>query len=152
MDKQSYSEFRQQIKAMDEKIRKEGKALFWGLAKEVFESNPELKSFTWSQYTPYFNDGNECVFRVNSDYIRLNGSDDEYDSYDLREESEYGPSAEDLKEIGFSSRGSASLAQEAVSSLLSEIEDNHMQMIFGDHCQVIVSKNGDIETSECSHD
>jgi hypothetical protein len=36
--------------------------------KEVFNefwnSNPEIKVVTWTQYAPYFNDGDACVFSV----------------------------------------------------------------------------------------
>jgi hypothetical protein len=37
--------------------------------KEVFnefwDCNPEIKVVTWTQYAPYFNDGDACVFSVN---------------------------------------------------------------------------------------
>jgi hypothetical protein len=29
---------------------------------ELFEEFPELESFSWTQYTPYFNDGDTCEF------------------------------------------------------------------------------------------
>ncbi len=30
----------------------------------LFEANPTILGFRWQQYTPYFNDGEPCVFRV----------------------------------------------------------------------------------------
>lgn len=32
--------------------------------KEFFKQCPEVKVVKWCQYTPYFNDGEPCVFRV----------------------------------------------------------------------------------------
>lgn len=37
--------------------------------KSFFESFPEVKTIHWTQYTPYFNDGDECVFSVNEPYF-----------------------------------------------------------------------------------
>lgn len=33
--------------------------------KNVFNKNPNLTAIVWTQYTPYFNDGDSCVFSVN---------------------------------------------------------------------------------------
>lgn len=41
-------------------------------SKELFEKYPDLIDFSWTQYTPYFNDGDECTFRVNTDYPKVN--------------------------------------------------------------------------------
>lgn len=35
---------------------------------QFFKDNPEFRSIEWNQYTPYFNDGDACDFRV-SDII-----------------------------------------------------------------------------------
>lgn len=43
--------------------------------RELFDNNPRLKSFSWKQYTPYFNDGDECTFDVHDD-IKINGLDE----------------------------------------------------------------------------
>jgi len=32
--------------------------------KEFFEKHPEVKFVTWTQFTPYFNDGEPCVFSM----------------------------------------------------------------------------------------
>src|ERR1044072_5669755 len=43
-------------------------------AKAVFADNPIIESFAWTQYTPYFNDGEPCIFSVKRDYnIYVNG-------------------------------------------------------------------------------
>lgn len=34
------------------------------MAKDIFIHIPQLKAISWQQYTPYFNDGDECTFRI----------------------------------------------------------------------------------------
>jgi hypothetical protein len=54
------ADFARKQKEMIEALRPS----FADLFKEVFEKYPEIKSFSWNQYTPYFNDGDECLFSV----------------------------------------------------------------------------------------
>ena len=42
------------------------------ILSEVF-ANENIQAIAWSQYTPYFNDGDECVFRVSEPFIVLDG-------------------------------------------------------------------------------
>jgi hypothetical protein len=39
--------------------------MFTDMTKSFFEAAPEIKAVIWSQYTPYFNDGDECIFGIN---------------------------------------------------------------------------------------
>lgn len=34
------------------------------LFDKFFETHPQVNTIYWVQYTPYFNDGDECIFRV----------------------------------------------------------------------------------------
>ena len=38
------------------------------LFKAFFDTHPNVKTISWVQYTPYFNDGDECVFSVGDIY------------------------------------------------------------------------------------
>jgi len=51
------------------KFQATAQELFKKTTKNFFDSVPEIKAFYWSQYTPYFNDGDECVFSVNDVYF-----------------------------------------------------------------------------------
>ena len=54
------------IKAeLTEKVKNSLSALF----QEVFERYPEITVIKWTQYTPYFNDGDTCEFYVNEFYV-----------------------------------------------------------------------------------
>lgn len=48
-----------------------------------FAENPNVGGVQWTQYTPYFNDGDECVFSVNDMYLFPSSTDeDDLDGYD----------------------------------------------------------------------
>lgn len=43
---------------------------------------PGVESVRWTQYTPYFDDGEACVFHPYDAYVKVAGSDDEGESGD----------------------------------------------------------------------
>lgn len=56
--------------------------MFSDMTKSFFDAAPEIKAVIWSQYTPYFNDGEECVFSVNEiNFLTEFGEDAELPSY-----------------------------------------------------------------------
>jgi hypothetical protein len=65
---QKYSELRQKIAAARKQMEETAKGLFTEMSAELFADNPQLISYSWTQYTPYFNDGDECIFRCQGDY------------------------------------------------------------------------------------
>lgn len=65
---QKYSELRSKIVAARKQMEETAKGLFNEMADDLFKENSALESFSWTQYTPYFNDGDECVFRCQGDY------------------------------------------------------------------------------------
>lgn len=91
---------------------------------EIFKKFPDLKTFAWTQYTPYFNDGEPCYFSVNTYSIEINGN---WDS------------------------GNSKI-EKAVTEVLERIDSETMETLFGDHVQVTVNWDGSIKTSEHSHD
>jgi hypothetical protein len=53
------------------------KVMFNDIAKQLFEKHSILNSFGWVQYTPYFNDGDECTFSARTNYPTINGYDED---------------------------------------------------------------------------
>jgi len=51
--------------ALNKEISAISKTVFTESSQELFEKHPLLESFSWTQYTPYFNDGDTCSFGVN---------------------------------------------------------------------------------------
>ena len=54
--------FQEQTKAFQKQAQEE----FKKISKQLFDLCPELTAIKWNQYTPYFNDGEPCEFRVGS--------------------------------------------------------------------------------------
>lgn len=124
------------------------------MLKPLFEkSQGKIKSFGWTQYTPYFNDGDECTFSVNLDYsLEVNGEDtDEINGLDWRikyylKNGEYSEEKTDEWDIEL-----FKLVEE-FKEILSSIDDEFYKDLFGDHVQVTVYENGNIEVEEYEHD
>jgi len=55
-----------QINALKKEVLELQSNVFDGATKSLFEDFPRVKFIGWSQYTPYFNDGDPCVFSVNT--------------------------------------------------------------------------------------
>lgn len=62
------------------------------IIKLFFDECPGIQAVIWSQYTPYFNDGDECVFRVNEPcFITKNfNEEDLLNPYEYEEEDDFG--------------------------------------------------------------
>lgn len=124
---------------------------------EVFAAHPLLRQFAWSQYTPYFNDGDECVFGANTDYPSIwfgklapygdEGKDDDADSGD--EFSDYTPRKKIERGDSLTPQESAGMA---VIELLGQFDEDDYKECFGDHARVVVRRDSGIEVEEYSHD
>lgn len=91
----------------------------------LFEEMPDLKSFSWSQYTPYFNDGDECVFSAHIDYPDINGEEYCEEKYCKTEE------AKAIAKMG-----------DKVVDFLRNFGDEDYKDVFGDHVKVTVTREG----------
>jgi len=113
----------------EEELQKFGEEALKAEFKAYFDANPKVEAIRWRQYTPYFNDGDACVFRVRDFYIKYFGA--EPDSGD------YGDGFEYLRQgTGFKLRG---------------IEDEIYEAVFGDHAEITATREG-FEVNEYSHD
>jgi hypothetical protein len=75
-----------EIAELKKQFLRNAKELFSKDIAAMFERLPELEFITWTQYSPYFNDGDECVFSVHDLQFKL--KDEEVDE-DLAEYGEY---------------------------------------------------------------
>lgn len=116
---------------------------------KVFEMYPEVKSVSWQQYTPYFNDGDACTFRAHIDYFGVNG----FDEYS--EEGEDGTIdviAYDYVNGGRQyeySKGEE--IHDSIKGFLKQLDSDDYKTMFGDHAHVIVRKD-EITVEEYEHD
>jgi hypothetical protein len=169
MDKNLQVEFDKLISDQSElrrQFQEKAQSLFKNITKEFFDKNPGITAFVWTQYTPYFNDGDTCEFSVN-EVAFTNAPDpenirwEEYEGdeegvwitsnikYALESDHQYYKETADL----IRSKGGVDLAScEMMSNAISshEMEDVMLAM-FGDHSKVIATRDG-FDVEEYDHD
>jgi hypothetical protein len=79
----NFDDLNAQIKEAQKEMSNKSKGLIEAVAKQFLDKCPEVTGIHWTQFTPYFNDGESCEFSVN-DYCFhiLEGEDDEICLYD----------------------------------------------------------------------
>lgn len=95
------------------------------IMQKIIELNPKLSEVYWTQYTPWFNDGESCEFGVNSIEAYGEDGDDYYYDSDI---------------IGF----------EELDSIIHSNEDLLLEA-FGDHSKISY-QDGELSVSRYSHD
>lgn len=127
----------EEIRALQEAYREKVASAGRESLAEVFagykQQKPELKSISWVQYTPYFNDGDPCEFRVGDFYHLLEGDGETDSIWDQRY-----------------------LRDEKIDlSILRGIDDVFCAA-FGDHAKVTVTFGDqgkiDFDVEECEHE
>lgn len=136
----SYNKTRDKIAALLDEARVEAKKLFTEESKQLFEEHPKLIGFRYSQYTPYFNDGDECTFSANTEYPELSFIDSD------GKETEYEEAPYNCDKAS-----PAGIMDSAVTSFLQSFNEDDLKEMFGDHCQVTVTRNG-TEVEQYDHD
>lgn len=137
---------------MEKEIQEKSKEILTFSTKELFEKHPKLESFSWSQYTPYFNDGDECIFSVNNSYIEVKFDGKEFEEVSGSSFDKHNPSygstdynKETRENVGLEE------AYKDIEELLSSIDEDSYNNIFGDHVKVISSRKG-FKTQDYEHD
>ena len=144
--KQKLAAMEEQKKAMVAELQTEFPALF----KELFEKSKLINTVAWTQYTPYFNDGDTCEFSVHSDDLYVNdeyADDLEWYSWKIK----YNDYDEELKNDPNFNREESEIVRE-FSEIISSIPDEFLKDLFGDHARVAISRDGTVEVEEYDHD
>jgi hypothetical protein len=78
--KDNNQKLQQQIAELSVVMQSNSKELIKQLFKDFFERYAEIVHYVfWTQYTPYYNDGEACEFRVNDVYLVLKNDEDPCD-------------------------------------------------------------------------
>lgn len=146
--------------ALNQVLSATAKGAFGERAQVLFDAHPEIESFSWAQYTPYYNDGDECVFsaRTDRDSVDVNG-----ESLEDRDEDPNDPSPdyddyktpEQQKEwsrIYNAWRDRRGGSHAVVEEFLSQFDDDELKDMFGDHIEVSVYRDGTVETTDYEHE
>jgi len=131
---QEFTEQQERFQKVAQERLKEYFAEFW-------EKNPAIKAVHWSQYAPYFNDGDPCTFRVHDPYF-TNAEGDDLD--DLTSWGEYDGekdgvwSDQDPKFDGVDVESTQSLAKLLTSGVMEPI----MKIMFGSDNVIVATREG----------
>lgn len=148
-----------QLNEIKIEISKISDNLFDEFREYIFDKYPLLNSFGWTQYTPYFNDGETCVFYANIDYLIIN---DEYaeDSnwfYNMNviDWGKWNPITKSyhgrIEEPNEKYNQILFDAHDEIVSFLSNFDNDFFLNKFGDHAEIIVTKSG-TDISDYDHE
>jgi hypothetical protein len=140
-------ELQAKMKSLKQEMTDLGKSYFESESVKVFEEFPNLQSFSWTQYTPYFNDGDECTFGVN-DWFNVTYVGDEDPDYDEEDNEIYYSNWQKKPVEEFTDEEKLAYT---LHNLVTFAEDETMKEMFGDHVRVIVSRDG-VEIEEYDHE
>jgi hypothetical protein len=140
------STLKEKMDALKQELTEMGSQFFREATADLFRANPDLVSFEWKQYTPYFNDGDVCEFGVNSDWIKVEHRDENGDI--VLEEEAYVP-YDVIK--GEREATNQERMYQNIIDVVSAVDEDVMLSLFGDHVAVKVTKDG-VTVSEYAHD
>lgn len=133
-----FDELNEELRAVQQKYKTAIKELFLEEAVKLLERYPKVPDFGWTQYAPYFNDGEPCYFRVHADNIHIYGMNIDYEDYEAFED--YFESEEEFNKF----------CKEAIE-LVAEVDEDVMEEMFG-HGLVTVERDGTVTTEPYDHD
>lgn len=131
--KKMVDDFNEVMAEMKKNMEGKGREIISALLKPWFEANPTIEAISWTQYTPYFNDGDTCEFSAHIDYpdYRLVDSDPD----------------DEMDDFPYDDKNKKSLVK-----ILSSINEEIYLEAFGDHKRIVVNRDGTVEIEEYEHD
>jgi hypothetical protein len=138
---QEYRQARAKLQELRTEYLDIGSEFFKEECAALFAKNPDLKSFGWKQYCPYFNDGDACTFSAHTQDPLINGFDYYNDDPEEMEEGEGIPlDVKRLEEL-----------RTQVTQFLEQYDDVDLENWFGDHVEVTVTPDS-VSTCDYDHD
>jgi hypothetical protein len=134
-----------QINAAQEQFEK----AFPALVKDFFAAVPQIKSVTWTQYSPYFNDGDACTFSVHDVYFATDDNEDLESYRDADSDGVFSGDMYSLRKKTFLTKEQIEICNK-LDTMISCNEDT-MESMFGNGYIIVLRPDG-IETQEYDHD
>ena len=142
------AEMNRRMKELQESFRKDGTKLLLEAFADFFQKYPDVVEVRWQQYTPYFNDGDECVFRV-GEFIPVNEKylNELYNASYRESINSYWDVYDNpmYKEPGFAEM------RNDLANLRKEIGNEALKLMLGDHLLVRISRV-ELITNEYDHE
>ena len=150
-----------EFQALRTQFQTEAQAQLKEIVQLIFEASPDLGAIIWTQYSPFFNDGDECIFSVHE--VTITNATDEEDLGEVRW-GEYGGDNKDIWAAEmYYSVGKWTMEQKAERRVALDLIDffdgfiqnsdmsDVMEDMFGNHVQVTATREG-FQVNEYSHD
>jgi hypothetical protein len=155
---ETFDKLLEQQRKLREEFQVAAQELFKQTTKQFFDQNPAVTAIHWTQYTPYFNDGDTCEFGVNDVYF-TNATPEQFQE-DVSRWGEY--EGEDMNVWSESVWGfkyhkdryfdiNIDQARELSDLIGSADMEEVMKAMFGDHVRVVATREG-FDVDEVDHD
>lgn len=146
----TFAETTKRIQGIINDAKKEAEKALLDEFKAVFERHPEIQVITWTQYTPYFMDGDTCEFTVHDVYVSDNIECSHWGEFEEEDEdkevSSFVYQAYDLR-----TKAGWDDVYELLQFMETELGHDILEFSLGDHVLVRVTRDG-IETRDYDHD
>lgn len=141
---------------LDRIIKELGERAIKEYLQEFWDRNPDIAGLKWNQYTPYFNDGDPCVFRVGEVRFRFSDTREDGGDYEDGYEDSWSYGYHRYPDLKREDRDAAleAIPEYVAAKKLSGIwQNNEMTLlsVFGDHVQITADREK-IDVDEYYHD
>ena len=135
---------KKEITDLKEAAKLKAREVFDAEMKRLFQGIGELISITWTQYTPYFNDGDTCTFSSHHcDFGWTGEIEGQEIEVPIYESAKYAVELSGVDEETHDRiMARAKAIENEVGSILRVFDDDDMENLFGDHAEVTVTVDG----------
>jgi hypothetical protein len=153
-----FRDLKKQIADAKKTASQTAKTLFTEMSADLFDKNPNLVSFAWSQYTPYWNDGDTCTFDANTEYPTVSFTtkdgrvikfDENYGETSFVDED--GEIVEEVTDTAPYDKEMEALSTKVVK-FLKEFENEDLEIMFDDHKLITVNRDGKVDVEDYEHE
>jgi len=147
-----YQELKAKMAEARKQLKETARKAFTEMAEELFAENPSILSFGWTQYTPYWNDGDVCEFGANTDYPSVSFTAKDGKVVNYNENSGDCTDGDDTELDSTPYEKEFNKHLKAISAFLNNFDEEDLEAMFGDHMQITVDRKGKVETEEYEHE
>lgn len=147
--------FLDEFKRLKKEFTQEAKSKLNRFIEIVFETSPDINAIIWTQYTPYFNDGDPCEFSVNDPFFTNAIYEDDIDecSFGYYDGSNSEIWCETLYEIDKREKNiNKAILKKFCQFQQSDELCDVLKDVFEDHSKVIAVRGKEIEIKSYDHD
>lgn len=155
-----------QLQTVYDSFKEDGKEIISKFFQEFLKNNPEIYGVCWTQYTPYFCDGDACEFGVNEfvcyDYADYKNNEFQYPYEDTqfvpsppdkwKTIEDYNQELEKVSHIEESRRYQLKENIKSFKSHFRNIDHNLLKTVFGDHVWIGFNLTDGLIVEDFQHD